>query len=44
MPKKGKKKSKIEDDEYDVEITPTPRVEIIYKDTKSIMGAEPKFN
>ena len=43
MPKKGKKKSKVEDDVSDVEITPTLRVEIIYEDTKSATGAEPEF-
>ena len=43
MPKKGKKKSKVADDESDVEITPTPRVEIIYEDTKSVTEAKPKF-
>ena len=41
MPKKGKKKAKVVDDESDVEIT--PQVEIIYEDTKSVIGAEPKF-
>ena len=41
MPKKGKKKAKVVDDESKVEIT--PRVEIIYEDTKSVTEAEPKF-
>ena len=43
MPNKGKKKSKITDDQSDVEITPTLRVEIIYEDTKSVTEAKPKF-
>ena len=43
MPKKGKKKSKVVDDEYDVKITSTPMVDIIYKDTKSVTEAEPEF-
>ena len=43
MPKKGKKKAKINDDESDAEITLTPRVEIIYEDTKSVTSDEPEF-
>ena len=42
MPKKGKKKANIADDDPEVEIT--PRVEIIYEDTKSITWADPEFN
>ena len=41
MPKKGKNKSKVANDESDIEIM--PQVEIIYEDTKSVTGAEPKF-
>ena len=41
MPKKGKKKAKVVDDESDVEIT--PQVEIIYGDAKSITEAELEF-
>ena len=41
MPKKGKKKSKVADDELDVEIT--PQVEIIYEDIKYITEAKPEF-
>ena len=37
MPKQGKKKAKVADDESYVEIT--TRVEIIYEDTKSVTGA-----
>ena len=43
MIKKGKKKAKIADYELDAEITPTPRVERIYKDTKSVTEAELEF-
>ena len=43
MTKKGKKKAKIVDSNSDVEISPTPRVEIIYEDTKTVTGAEPEF-
>ena len=43
MTKKGKKKANIVDYESDVEITPTPRVEITYEDTKSITRAELEF-
>ena len=43
MTKKGKKEAKIVDYESDAKITPTPRVEIIYEDTKSVTGAKPKF-
>ena len=41
MPKKGKKKAKVAEEESDVEIM--PRVEIIYEDTKFVTGAEPEF-
>ena len=40
MMKKGKKKEKIVDSETDAEISPTPRVEIIYEDTKLVIRAE----
>ena len=40
MTKKGKNKAKIVDYESDAEITLTPRVEIIYEDTKSVTGDE----
>ena len=43
MTKKGKKKAKIVDYDSDAEISPTPRVEIIYEDKKSVIGEEPKF-
>ena len=43
MTNKGKQKAKIIDYDLDAEISPTPRVEIIYEDTKSITGAEPEF-
>ena len=42
MPKNEKKKTNI-NEESDAEITLTPRVEIIYEDTKSITGVEPEF-
>ena len=38
MPKKRKKKDKDVDDESDVEIM--PRVEIVYEDTKYVIGAK----
>ena len=41
MPKKGKKKSKVVDEESEVEIT--PRREIVYEDTKFVTGAKPNF-
>ena len=41
MPKKGKKKSKVVEEDSDLEIM--PRIEIIYEDTKVITRAEPKF-
>ena len=41
IPKKGKKKAKVAEEESDLEIM--PRVEIVYEDTKSVIGAEPKF-
>ena len=41
MPKKGKKKAKVVEEESDLEIM--PRTEIIYEDTKSVIGAKPKF-
>ena len=40
MPKKGKKKAKVVEEESDLEIM--TRVEIIYEDTKSVIGAEPE--
>ena len=43
MPKKAKKIAKAADDESDVEITPTPRVEIIYEDTKYVIEVELEF-
>ena len=44
MPKKGKKKSNITDDESDAEITLTgPRVDIIYEDTKYVTRTKPEF-
>ena len=43
MMKKGKKKAKIVDYDLDVEISPTPRVEIIYEDEKSVTRDGPKF-
>ena len=41
MPKKGKNKDKVVDDESGIEIM--PRVEIIYGDTKFVIGVKPKF-
>ena len=43
MIKKDKKKSKIVDYKLDAEIRPTPRLKIIYEDTKSVTSAETKF-
>ena len=43
MTKKWKKKVKIVDYDSDTEGSPTPRVELIYEDTKSATGAEPEF-
>ena len=43
MTKKGKKKANIVDYDSGAEISPIPRVEIIYKDTNSVTGAEPEF-
>ena len=43
MTKKGKNKDKILDYDLDEQISPVPRVEIIYEDTNSVTGAEPKF-
>ena len=43
MTKKGKKKAKIVDYDSDAKISPIPRVEIIYEDTKSVIGVEPEF-
>ena len=43
MLKKGRKKLKIVESDYDtdiVEISPTVKVEIVYEDTKEIIGAE----
>ena len=41
MPKKGKKKAQATGDDLDVEIV--SKMEIIYRDTKSIAGVEPEF-
>ena len=41
MPKKGKKKAKVVEEESDLEFM--PRVEIIYEDTKSITRVELEF-
>ena len=41
MPKKGKKKAKAT--RYDLDTDILPKMEIIYKDTKSVTGVEPKF-
>ena len=41
MPNKGKNKSKVSEEDSDLEIM--PRIEIIYEDTKVITRAEPKF-
>ena len=41
MPKKGKKKSKVAEEDSDLEIM--PRIEIIYEDTKSVTGADLEF-
>ena len=43
MTKKGKKKAKIVAYESDVQISPTPRVEIIYEYTNSVAREEPEF-
>ena len=43
MTKKGKKKEKIIDYDSNTEGSPTQRVELIYEDTKPIIGAEPEF-
>ena len=43
MTNKGKKKAKSVDYDSDAEISPTPRVEIIYEDSKSITRTEPEF-
>ena len=43
MTKKGKKKAKIVDYDSNTEGSPTPSVELIYEDTKSVTGAEPEF-
>ena len=39
MPKKGKKKGKVMGEDSDMEML--PRMEIIYEDTKAIIGVEP---
>ena len=41
MPKKGKKKARATKEDSDLEIF--PRMEIIYEDTKVVIGAEPEF-
>ena len=43
MMKKGKKKAKIIDSDSNPKSPPTPRVEIIYEYTKSVIVAEPEF-
>ena len=46
MMKRGKKKAKIVDYDSDAEVaevSPIPRVDIIYEDTKAITRAEPEF-
>ena len=43
MMKKGKKKLNIVEYESDIEGSPTPRVELIYGDTKPVTGAELEF-
>ena len=43
MTKKGKKKAKIIDYDSNAEISPVPRMEIIYEYTKSDTRDEPKF-
>ena len=44
MMKRGKKKDKIVDDsDEEVSEAPTPRIEIVYEDTKAITGVEPEF-
>ena len=42
MTKKGKKKEKIIEYDLDTEGSPTQRVELIYEDTKSVIGIEPR--
>ena len=41
MPNKGKNKSKVSEEDSDLEIM--PRIEIIYEDTKYIIEVEPEF-
>ena len=46
MPKNGRKKLKIAESDYDLEIVEVPpavKVEIVYEDTKAVTGAEPKL-
>ena len=46
MPKKGRKKLKIVESDSDtdiVEVSPAVKVEIVYEDTKEIIGAEPEL-
>ena len=43
MTKKGKKKPKIVYYDSDTDGSPTPRVELIYEDTKSVTEAKPEF-
>ena len=43
MTKKGKKKEKIMGYESDTEGSPTPRVDLVYEDTKPITREKPKF-
>ena len=41
MRKKGKNKSKVTGEDLDMEML--PRMEIIYEDTKVVIGVEPEF-
>ena len=41
MPKKGKKKSQVTEEDSYLEVM--PKVEVIYEDTKAITGAELEF-
>ena len=46
MMKKGRKKARIieyDSDEEVAEVAPVARVEIVYEDTKAIIGVEPEF-
>ena len=41
MPKKGKKKAKVVEEDLDLEIV--PRVKIVSEDTRYVTGTEPEF-